>query len=109
MAKINKKSETKEAIVFKDYDVLRYPVITEKSTKSGESGQYFFVVDKNATKNDIKLAVERIFDVKVKSVNTAIRKGKLKTFRGRTAQLSDKKRAMVRLESGHNIEFVSGV
>jgi large subunit ribosomal protein L23 len=96
-------------VVFKDYDVLRYPLVTEKTTAAGENGQYFFVVDKRATKIDIKQAVERLFSVKVKSVNTAIRKGKLRTFRGHKAQLSDVKRAMVCLESGESIKFVSGV
>lgn len=96
-------------VVFSDYDILRYPITTEKSTLVGESNQYFFVVQNTATKQDIKQAVERVFGVKVKSVNTAVRKGKLKTFRGRRALLSDKKRAMVRLEPGESINFMTGV
>ena len=92
-------------VVFKDYDILRYPIVTEKSTKAGELGQYFFVVDRAATKDEIKLAVERVFSVKVKSVNTMIKKGKLKTFRGRKALRSDVKRAIVRLEDGYSIMF----
>jgi large subunit ribosomal protein L23 len=104
MAKVAEKK-----MVFKDYDVLRYPITTEKTTKAGDSNQYFFVVDRRATKKDVKSAVERIFEVKVKAVNTSIRKGKLKIFKGRTALLSDVKRAMVRLENGYDIKFVSGV
>lgn len=96
-------------VVFSDYDILRYPLTTEKSTRAGESNQYFFVVRKDATKKDIKEAVERVFGVKVKSVNTCIRKGKLKTFRGRQALLSDKKRAMVRLEPGESLNLMTGV
>ncbi|MDR3285297.1 MAG: 50S ribosomal protein L23 [Holosporales bacterium] len=95
--------------VFKDYDILRYPITSEKSMKSGGSNQYFFVVDKKATKQDVKNAVERIFEVKVKSVNTLIRKGKVRTFKGHLGRLSDTKRAMVCLENGHSIRFVSGV
>jgi large subunit ribosomal protein L23 len=98
-----------EKIIFKDFDVVRYPVVTEKSTQAGENGQYFFVVDKKATKHDIKKAVERIFNVRVRSVNTLIRKGKTKVFKGRTGVLSDTKRAFVRLARGCSIDFVSEV
>jgi large subunit ribosomal protein L23 len=98
-----------QKVVFRDYSVLRYPIVTEKSNQLGDSGQYFFVVDKKSTKPEIKQAVERIFNVNVLSVNTMIRKGKQKTFRGRRACLSDKKRAMVRLAAGQSITFVSGV
>lgn len=104
-----KNNQLKNQIIFRNYDILRYPITTEKSTAMSENGQYFFVVRKDATKKDIKDAVEHIFDVKVKSVNTLIRKGKIKTFRGRQALLSDKKRAIVRLEDGESITLVSGV
>lgn len=102
-------SAAKATVVLKDYDVIRYPLITDKSTAASERGQYFFVVQRDATKDDVKNAIERIFDVKVKSVNTMIRKGKLKAFRGQRALLSDVKRAMVRLQDGYNITLVSGV
>ncbi|MDR0632656.1 MAG: 50S ribosomal protein L23 [Holosporales bacterium] len=102
-------TEKENKVVFKDYDILRYPLVTEKTTAAGENGQYFFVVDKRATKGDIKQAVERVFSVKVKSVNTMIRKGKLRAFRGHKALLSDVKRAVVCLEKGESIMFVSGV
>ncbi|GHS91397.1 50S ribosomal protein L23 [Alphaproteobacteria bacterium] len=107
--RIKKKKAEAPKVVFKDYDVLRYPVQTEKSTKGGESNQYFFVVRSDSTKADIKSAVERVFSVKVKSVQTLIRKGKLRTFRGHKALLSDTKRAMVRLEDGDNIILTTGV
>jgi large subunit ribosomal protein L23 len=102
-------SKSEKSIVFKDYDILRYPVVTEKSTTMGEYGQYFFIVDQKVTKGEVKAAVERVFDVKVKSVNTMIRKGKLKAFRGRLGLRSDVKKAMVSLEQGYSITFVSGV
>ncbi|MDR1597882.1 MAG: 50S ribosomal protein L23 [Holosporales bacterium] len=102
-------SNNSPRVVFNDYSVLRYPVITEKSNLAGDAGQYFFVVDKGATKADIKHAVERVFNVSVVSVNTLIRKGKSKTFRGRKARLSDQKRAVVRLAPGQSIVFVAGV
>ncbi|MDR0625218.1 MAG: 50S ribosomal protein L23 [Holosporales bacterium] len=101
--------KTEERIAFRDYDIVRYPITTEKSTRIGENDQYLFVVDKKASKSDIKRAVERIFEVKVKAVNTLIRKGKRKSFKGRVGVLSDLKRAFVRLEKGHSINFTSGV
>lgn len=104
-----KDQQVKDRSVFSDYDILRYPIVTEKSTQAAEMGQYFFVVRNDATKQEIKQAVERVYGVKVKSVNTCIRKGKLKTFRGRRALLSDKKRAMVRLEAGESLNFMTGV
>lgn len=104
-----KTTQSKNTLVFKDYDIVRYPIMTEKSNQLTAHGQYFFVVQKEATKKDVKEAVERIFDVKVKSVNTAIRKGKLKAFKGHQALLSDVKRAMVCLQEGYSITLVSGV
>lgn len=93
----------------KSYDIIRYPVITEKSTEMQQQGQYCFIVSNEATKPQIKQAVEQVFGVKVKSVNTMIRKGKQHSFRGHRAPLSDKKRAIVRLEEGESITLVSGV
>lgn len=94
----------------RDYDILRYPVMTEKATMVLEkSNSYIFVVDLNATKSDVKKAVERIFGVKVVSVNTIITKGKTKGFRGRYGKRSDFKKAIVRLESGNKIELGVGV
>lgn len=95
---------------FKDYDLIRRPVITEKSTRLLElSNTYVFVVDKKATKSEIKGAIERIFGVKVHSVNTLLMKGKNKVFRGRQGRRSDFKKAMVRLNSGEKIDLGVGV
>ncbi|MDR1034940.1 MAG: 50S ribosomal protein L23 [Holosporales bacterium] len=93
-----------------DYDLIRYPVITEKSTKILEdSNAYVFVVEKRANKPGIKKAVERIFDVKVRSVNTIVVKGKNKVFRGRSGKRSDFKKAIVRLDAGSRIDLGVGV
>lgn len=88
------------------YNIIVRQIITEKSQKIED--KYHFLVDKKATKTDIKSAVEGLFGVKVKSVNTIIRKGKNRVFRGRTARLSDSKRAIVTLESGNTIDLSAG-
>jgi large subunit ribosomal protein L23 len=94
----------------KDFDIIRYPVMTEKSTKVLEnSNSYIFVVDKSASKPDIKRAIERVFEVKVKSVNTLIVKGKNKVFRGKRGRRSDFKKAIVRLNQDDKIELGVGV
>ena len=94
---------------FKAYDVIRSPVITEKATLSSESSQVIFNVARHATKPQIKAAVEQLFGVKVKAVNTLVRKGKLKAFKGIIALQSDTKKAIVTLESGHTIDVTTGV
>jgi large subunit ribosomal protein L23 len=91
------------------YDVIVAPVITEKSTLVSEANQVIFEVAPKATKPEIKAAVERLFKVKVKAVNTLVRKGKLKTFRGRKALQSDVKKAIVTLEEGHSIDLATGL
>jgi large subunit ribosomal protein L23 len=91
------------------YDVILSPVITEKSTMVSEFNQVVFKVAPTATKPQIKSAVEQLFNVKVKSVNTLVRKGKLKTFRGIRALQSDVKKAVVTLESGHSIDVTTGL
>ncbi len=91
------------------YDVIIAPVITEKATNASERNQVMFRVVRNATKPQIKEAVEKLFDVKVKSVNTLIRKGKIRTFRGMRGQLSDVKNAIVTLEEGHRIDVTTGL
>ena len=91
------------------YDVIIAPVITEKSTRASVYNQVVFKVRSNATKPQIKAAVEQLFAVKVKAVNTSVRKGKLKTFRGIRALQSDVKKAVVTLESGHNIDVMTGL
>ena len=91
------------------YDVIKSPVITEKSTLVSEANQIIFKVAPKATKPQIKAAVESLFGSKVKAVNTLIRKGKVKTFRGRRAQQSDTKKAIVTLEEGHSIDVTTGL
>ncbi len=89
------------------YDVIRSPIVTEKSTMVSESNQVMFKVAMTATKPDIKEAVERLFNVKVSAVNTLIRKGKVKRFRGVKGQQSDFKKAVVTLEEGQTIDITS--
>ena len=91
------------------YDVIRSPVITEKATLASENNQVVFKVARTATKPQIKEAVEKLFDVKVKSVNTLIRKGKVKAFRGSIGEQSDVKKAIVTLEEGHRIDVTTGL
>ncbi|MFA6139366.1 MAG: 50S ribosomal protein L23 [Hyphomicrobium sp.] len=91
------------------YDVIVSPVITEKSTLVSEANQVIFNVSPRATKTEIKAAIESLFKVKVKAVNTLVRKGKLKTFRGRRALLSDTKKAIVTLVEGHHIDIATGL
>ena len=94
---------------FTNYDIIRSPVVTEKSTLSSEHGQVVFDVAIDATKPQIKEAVEKLFDVKVKSVNTLVRKGKTKVFRGNLGSQSNVKRAVVTLEEGHRIDVTTGL
>ena len=91
------------------YDIIRSPVITEKATLASEQNQVIFRVAPHATKPQIKEAVEKLFDVKVKHVNTLIRKGKVRNFRGRRGMLSDVKKAVVTLEEGHRIDVTTGL
>ena len=91
------------------YDVILAPVITEKATIASEHNQVMFKVARTATKPQIKEAVEKLFDVKVKSVNTLVRKGKVKAFKGRLGEQSDVKRAIVTLEEGHRIDVTTGL
>ena len=91
------------------HDIIRAPVITEKATLVSEFNQVVFKVARNASKPEIKAAVEKLFNVKVKSVNTILRKGKLKTFKNIRALQSDVKRAIVTLEEGHSIDVTTGL
>ncbi len=91
------------------YDVIVAPVITEKATLASEANQVIFKVRKNATKPEIKAAVERLFDVKVEAVNTLIRKGKRKVFKGTRGVQSDLKKAVVTLAEGHKIDVTTGL
>ena len=91
------------------YDVIRAPVITEKATLASERNKVVFRVAKDATKPQIKTAVEALFGVKVVSVNTLIRKGKVKRFRGKVGQQSDVKMAVVTLVEGSRIDVTTGL
>ena len=91
------------------YDLIRKPVITEKATMASEHGAVVFNVAMSATKPQIKEAIEAIFSVKVKAVNTTITKGKTKKFRGRPGERSDKKKAYVMLEEGNTIDVSTGL
>lgn len=91
------------------YDVIVKPIITEKATLVSENGAFVFRVTKTATKPQIKEAVEAVFGVKVKAVNTMITKGKAKKFRGRPGERSDVKKAYVTLEEGNTIDVSSGL
>lgn len=97
------------SIEARHYDVILSPIITEKATTASEHNQVLFRVARTATKPEIKEAVERLFDVKVKSVNTLVRKGKKRTFRGIRGQMSDVKNAIVTLEEGHRIDVTTGL
>ena len=91
------------------YDVLIAPVITEKATIASEANKVIFRVAIDATKPQIKEAVEKLFDVKVESVNTLVRKGKVKRFRGTLGTQSDVKKAIVTLAEGHSIDVTTGL
>ena len=91
------------------YDVIIAPVITEKATIASDFNKVVFKVSRTATKPQIKAAVEKLFDVKVEAVNTLIRKGKRKVFRGFRGQQSDVKKAVVTLAEGHKIDVTTGL
>ncbi|TPW29359.1 50S ribosomal protein L23 [Pararhizobium mangrovi] len=91
------------------YDVILSPVITEKSTLLSESNQVMFNVARKASKPEIKAAVEALFSVKVTGVNTLIRKGKSKRFKGVSGRQSDVKKAVVTLAEGQSIDVTTGL
>ncbi|WP_137391445.1 50S ribosomal protein L23 [Rhodoligotrophos defluvii] len=91
------------------YDVIKSPIITEKSTMLSEHNQVMFNVAREATKPEIKKAVEALFGVKVKAVNTLLRKGKVKRFRNTMGRQSDVKKAVVTLEEGQSIDVTTGI
>lgn len=102
------KAKKQEATV-KNYNTVIAPHITEKATMGSEHGQVTFKVAKDATKPEIKEAVEALFDVKVKAVNTLIQKGKTKRFKGIMGRRSDFKKAIITLEDGQTIDTGTGV
>ena len=91
------------------YDLLRRPIITEKATNASENGAVVFEVSMGASKPEIKKAVEELFKVKVKGVNTVITKGKIKRFKGKIGKRKDIKKAYVMLEDGNTIDVSTGL
>ena len=91
------------------YDIVRSPVITEKATAASEHNQVTFRVALDATKREIKTAIEGLFDVKVDAVNTIRVEGKTKRFRGKPGRRSDYKKAIVTLAEGSRIDVTTGI
>ena len=91
------------------YDVIRKPIITEKATMASEANAVVFEVAMDANKPQIKEAVEALFNVKVKAVNTTVTKGKVKRFRGMLGKRRDVKKAYVTLEAGNTIDVSTGL
>ncbi|WP_456237359.1 50S ribosomal protein L23 [Falsiroseomonas algicola] len=91
------------------YQVILAPVVTEKATRLNEASQVTFKVTQDATKPEIRAAVEKLFNVKVEAVNTLVMKGKTKRFRGRPGQRSDWKKAVVTLQAGQTIDLTTGL
>jgi len=91
------------------FDIVKFPVITEKSTILAEQGKYVFAVDQDATKTGVTKAIENIFSVKVTKVNMINVKGKTKRFKGKMGVRSDLKKAVVTLAKDNTIDFTGGV
>lgn len=91
------------------YDVILSPVVTEKATAASEKNKVVFKVRLDATKTEIKEAVEKLFEVKVTGVNTLVRKGKTKRFRGVRGFQGDVKKAIVTLAEGNTIDITTGL
>ncbi len=91
------------------YEIIKQPVVTEKTTKISEHNQFVFKVANSSAKNDIKKAIEKIFKVKVKSINTIKIKGKAKVFKGTKGKRSDYKKAIVTLKAGETLDYSGGI
>ncbi len=104
-----KKDDAKKTVTAEMYDILTRPIITEKALRGSENGQVTFEVPMSATKTEVKNAVEAVFGVKVKSVNTVRQIGKIKRFRGKLGQRSEVKKAVVTLAEGYNIDVTTGI
>ena len=91
------------------YDIIKFPVVTEKSTKISENNQFVFKVAINTSKNEIKTAIEKVFKVKVKAINTIKVKGKQKMFKGTKCKRNDYKKAVVTLLKGETLDYSGGV
>ena len=99
----------KQEVDTRHYDVILAPHITEKSTLLSENNAVVFKVAGEATKPEIKAAVEALFDVKVTGVNTIVQKGKTKRWKGKAYKRSDVKKAVVTLAEGQSIDVTSGI
>ena len=106
MAKAKKQTDVKAAEWM--YEIIRRPIVTEKSANGSAANQVTFEVATTATKPQIRAAVETLFGVKVKGVNTLVQKGKTKFFRGRKALRGDMKKAIIRLAEGQTIDITQG-
>ena len=104
---VDQKKDVK--ITEKMYDILLKPIITEKSTLVAEQGKIVFGVKNDTTKTEIKKAIEKLYNVKVKSVNITVKPGKTKRFKGILGSTSSVKKAYVTLEEGHNIDIMAGL
>ena len=109
MSPAKKKKEEGTTSLTPYYDVIVSPVITEKATNGSQHNQVTFRVHPDATKPLIRSAVEKLFNVKVTSVNTHNRQGKTKIFRGRKGNRSDVKYAIVTLAEGNKIDVTTGL
>ena len=109
MRRPRRKKVEQKTIPLKSYDVIRAPMVTEKSTAGSEHNQVTFKVAITATKPEIKAAIEALFNVKVKAVNTITLHGKTKNFRGRKGKRSDVKKAIVSLAEGSSIDVTTGI
>ena len=91
------------------YNIIKNPVVTEKTTKIAENNQFVFKVDISSSKESIKMAVEKIFKVKVKNINTIKIKGKTKVFKGTKGKRADYKKAIVSLKEGETLDYSGGI
>ena len=91
------------------YELIRRPLVTEKSTMNSEFNQFTFEVPVDANKHEIKTAIQTLFKVKVTGVNTILQKGKTKRFRGQAGRRSDYKKAVVTPADGDSIDVTTGV
>ena len=106
---IKYRNKLKEVDLNKSYKIIRKPVVTEKATKLSEFNKVVFEVAYKCNKKEIKGAVEKLFSVKVKSVNIINIKGKIKRFKGVLGKRNDIKKAVITLEEGNTIDISAGV
>ncbi len=109
MVKVFKKSKFSEVDLNKSYKIILKPIVTEKATRLSEFNKVVFSVPESSNKIEIKGAVEKLFSVKVSSVNTINIKGKSKRFKGIMGKRNNLKKAIVTLEKGNTIDLSAGV